>query len=177
MKTHKILSIVMLRPVYSGITRSIPWQPIDSHGIRYDVIKWKHLPSYWPFMRPVTRSCDVFLDVGLYTRLSKQLRYWWFERSWRSLWHHCNGLCRIDVFLSSTKYFIFLSNLNYEERSASNQFGKFWILDGIMETSMAVMLINWNNVHSMPTLKETKTSEFEISVFPFTIKAIDPYSF
>ena len=42
-----------------------------------DVIKWKHFPRYWPFVRwiprtPVTRNFDVFFDLSLNKRLSKQ---------------------------------------------------------------------------------------------------------
>ena len=46
-----------------------------------DVIKWKHFPRHWPFVweRPVTRSFDVFFDLRLNKRLSKQSRGWWFE--------------------------------------------------------------------------------------------------
>ena len=55
-----------------------------------DVIKWKHFPRYWPFVRgtqrsrwspaqrPVTRSFDVFFDLRSNKRLSKQWRGWWF---------------------------------------------------------------------------------------------------
>ena len=65
-----------------------------------DVIKWKHFPRYWPFVRvinrsrtkPVTRSFDVFFDLRLNKRLSKQSRGWWFETPSRSLWRHCNEL-------------------------------------------------------------------------------------
>ena len=51
-----------------------------------DVIKWKHFPRYWPFVwgihrslvnppqRPVTRSFDVFFDLRLDKRQSKQSR-------------------------------------------------------------------------------------------------------
>ena len=44
-----------------------------------DVIKWKHLPCYWPFVpvtgefpsqRPVTQSFDVFFDLQLNKRLN-----------------------------------------------------------------------------------------------------------
>ena len=52
----------------------------------------------FPSQRPVTRSFDVFLDLGLYQHLSKQWRCRWFERPRRSLWRHCNGcpgLCAI----------------------------------------------------------------------------------
>ena len=44
--------------------------------------------------RPVMRSFDVFFDLCLNKRLSKQLWGWWFEKPPCSLWHHCNGkLC------------------------------------------------------------------------------------
>ena len=38
--------------------------------------------------RPVTRSFDVFRDLHLNERLSKQLWDWWFDTSSRPLWHH-----------------------------------------------------------------------------------------
>ena len=41
--------------------------------------------------RPVTRSFDVFFDLRLNKRLSKQWQGWWFEMPSRPLWHHCNG--------------------------------------------------------------------------------------
>ena len=69
-----------------------------------DVIKWKHFPRYWPFVRgihrspvnfptqrPVTRRSDVFFDLRLYKRLNKQSRGWWFEAPSLSLWRHCNA--------------------------------------------------------------------------------------
>ena len=72
-----------------------------NHPIHDDVIKWKHFPCYWPFVRgihrrqrPVTRSFDVFFDLRLNLQLSKQLRRWWFETLPRSLWHHCNEFHR-----------------------------------------------------------------------------------
>ena len=41
--------------------------------------------------RPVTLSFDVFFDVRLNKRLSKQPWGWWFDTSLRSLWRHSNG--------------------------------------------------------------------------------------
>ena len=52
--------------------------------IHDDVIKWKH----WP----VTRSFDVFFDLRLNKRLSKQSWDWWFETLSLSLWRHRNVL-------------------------------------------------------------------------------------
>ena len=68
-----------------------------------DVIKWKHFPRHWPFVRgihrsgefptqrPVTRSFDVFFDLRLNKRLSKQPWGWWFETPSFPLWRQCNG--------------------------------------------------------------------------------------
>ena len=67
-----------------------------------DVIKWKHFPRYWPFFagnspvtgefpaqRPVTLSFDVFFDLRLNKRWSKQCRGWWFEAPSCPWWRHC----------------------------------------------------------------------------------------
>ena len=62
------------------------------------VVKWKHFPRYWPFVRgihrstqrPVARSFDVFFDLRLNKRLSKQSWSWWFETLSHPLWRHCN---------------------------------------------------------------------------------------
>ena len=43
-----------------------------------------------PAQRPVTRSFDVFFDLRLNKRISKQSRRWWFETPSCSLWCHCN---------------------------------------------------------------------------------------
>ena len=51
-----------------------------------DVIKWKHYPRYWPFVRGIHWS-------ELNKRLSKQSWGWWFETPSHSLWRHCNAAC------------------------------------------------------------------------------------
>ena len=48
------------------------------------------VPGEFPAQRPVTRSFDVFFDLRLNKRLSKQSWGWWFETLSRSLWRHCN---------------------------------------------------------------------------------------
>ena len=88
-------------------------QAIDSvHPIRY--AWWRHqMETYsvvldlcagnspvtgeFPARRPVTRSFDVFFDLRLNTRLSKQSWGWWFERLLRSSWRHCN--CYLTLYL------------------------------------------------------------------------------
>ena len=44
----------------------------------------------FPAQRPVTRSFDVFFDLRLNKRLSKQLWCWWFETPSYPLWRHSN---------------------------------------------------------------------------------------
>ena len=47
-------------------------------------------PGEFPTQRPVTWSFDVFFDLRLNTRLSKQPWGWWFETPSWSLWRQCN---------------------------------------------------------------------------------------
>ena len=49
------------------------------------------LTGEFPAQRPVTRSFDVFFDLRLNKRLSKQSWGWWFETPSRSLWRQSNG--------------------------------------------------------------------------------------
>ena len=44
----------------------------------------------FPAQRPITQSFDVFCDLHLYKRLSKQSWGWWFETPSCPLWRHCN---------------------------------------------------------------------------------------
>ena len=47
--------------------------------------------------RPVvTRSFDVFFDLRLNKRLSKQWWCWWFETQSRPSWRQCNDLSVVD---------------------------------------------------------------------------------
>ena len=85
----------------NGIEAYTPWSKIGIFPCSYhrdDVINWKHFLRYWPFVRrihrsqrPVTRSFDVFFDLRLNKRLSKQSWGWWFETPSHPLWRHCNG--------------------------------------------------------------------------------------
>ena len=51
---------------------------------------WKSpVPGEFPTQRPVTRSFDVFFDLGLNKQLSKQSRRWWLETQSRLLCCHC----------------------------------------------------------------------------------------
>ena len=73
------------------------WSNPEVHD---DVIKWKHFPRNWPFVRgihrsrwiPHTKASDAELWCFLWCapeyRLSKQPWGWWFETLSWSLWRH-----------------------------------------------------------------------------------------
>ena len=75
------------------------WQV--SYSTHDDVIKWKHFPRYWPFVRGIHRTpvnsphkgqwlgdLRGFFYLRLNKRLNKQCWGWWFEM--HRLWRHCN---------------------------------------------------------------------------------------
>ena len=55
------------------------------------------VPGEFPTQRPVTRGgFDVFFDLRLNKRLSKQWWGWWFETLSRPLWRQCNVQCMFE---------------------------------------------------------------------------------
>ena len=89
---------------YPGIMRYSRNYLVNGSSVLHDdVMKWKHFPRYWPFVRefpgsgeipaqrPVTWGFNVFFDLRLNKRLSKHWWGWWFETSSRPLWCHCNA--------------------------------------------------------------------------------------
>ena len=89
------------------------WELLSRHfglgiiGAHDDVMKWKHFPRYWPFLRGIhrihrspmnypqkgqSRRAFVFSLICVWKKkLSKQSGGWWFETLSRPLWCHCNG--------------------------------------------------------------------------------------
>ena len=55
------------------------------------------VPGEFPTQRPVTRSFDVYFDLRLNKRLSKQSWGWWFETQSRPLWRHRNVSRNMDI--------------------------------------------------------------------------------
>ena len=79
------------------------WEPSQcrNYDIHDYVIKWKHFPRYWPFVRRILwwlvnsphngqwRGALMFsLIYALNKRLCKQSWGWWFETPSPSLWRH-----------------------------------------------------------------------------------------
>ena len=57
------------------------------------------VPGEFPAQRPVTWSFDVFFDLRLNKRLSKQSWSWWFETLSSSLWRHHNEKKNPNIIL------------------------------------------------------------------------------
>ena len=66
-------------------------------------------PRWIPAQRPVTRSFDVFFDLHLNKRLSKQWWGWWFETPSCPLWRHRNILSVGFTHIAATDAIIELS--------------------------------------------------------------------
>ena len=66
------------------------------------------VPGEFPAQRAVTRSFDVFFDLRLNKRLSKQSWGWWFETLPRPLWLHCNIL---SAFSKQSARWIFIPKI------------------------------------------------------------------
>ena len=87
-----------------GLTNQI--MMTSSNGNIFHVTGHLCGPRWIPAQGPVTRSFDVFLDLRLNKRLSKQSSGWWFETLSCSLWRHCNVLehfenkCHMNVCVS-----------------------------------------------------------------------------
>ena len=54
------------------------------------------VPGEFHAQRQVTRRIDVFFDLRLNKRLSKQSWGWWFDTLSRPLWRHCNESLKYD---------------------------------------------------------------------------------
>ena len=70
------------------VTRKVlPWW-------RHQMEAFSALPvtGEFPSQRPVTRCFDVFFDLCLNKRLSKQSWVWWFETLSHPLWRNCNAV-------------------------------------------------------------------------------------
>ena len=100
MWTH--ISCGVIHRMFTGLTPLLSAN-VKTGKFHDDVIKWKHLPRYWPFVWGIHR-CPVnsrhkgqwrgalmfSLLCFWYKRSSKHLWGWWFETLSRSFWRHCN---------------------------------------------------------------------------------------
>ena len=64
------------------------------------------VPGEFAAQRPETRSFDVFFDLRLNKRSSKQSWGWWFEKPSRPLWRHRNFETACRIIANSTLHVI-----------------------------------------------------------------------
>ena len=69
---------------------------------------------WFPSQRPVARSFDVFSDLRLNKRLSKQSRRQWFEIPSRLLWRHYNAS---HYFLNQMLWIFIVCSLDIEGKN------------------------------------------------------------
>ena len=89
------LSIVLFVPLVSNLThpRLYPWwrHQIETYSVLLAICAESSPVSVeFPAQRPVTRSFNIFFDLRLYKRLSKQSWGWPFETLSCPLWRQCN---------------------------------------------------------------------------------------
>ena len=75
----------------------------------------------FPSQRTVTRSFDVFFDLRLNKRLSKQSWGWWFETPSCPSWRHCNVHFCLAIKFSSSVWWITTRSSFYWQRLAHGQ--------------------------------------------------------
>ena len=68
----------------------------------------------FPAQRPVTRSLDVFFDLRLNKRLSKQSWGWWFETPSHSFWRHCNDTLWDVLYIKAFSTLLAVSKRNWD---------------------------------------------------------------
>ena len=98
---------IIINLLYISYNARVPYPTMQHFVTEHDeVIKWKRFPHYWPFVsgefpvqRPVMWSFDVFFDLPLNKRLSKQSWGWWFETPSRPLWRYRNECADVCTFL------------------------------------------------------------------------------
>ena len=108
-KWEKSQSILMLQEYYSAHKGMIYFfwlndMMTSSNGNIFRVTGplCGELTGEFRSQRPVTQSFDVFFDLRLNTRLSKQSWGSWFETPSRPLWRQCKDLTAVGHMLTQT---------------------------------------------------------------------------
>ena len=90
-ETGLILIRVYNHSPFPFIFTNIMMTPSNGNVFRFTGPLWGEStgPRWFPLTRPVTRNSDVFFDLCLNKRLSKQSRRRLFGTPSQSLWRHC----------------------------------------------------------------------------------------
>ena len=109
----------------------------------------------FPAQRPVTRSFDVFFDLPLSQKLSKQSRHWWFETPSRSLWRHCNdwvycGMIPISlsIWYPYPSRLIRLDNISITKQNTAIPCASFMKCTVTLVIATFCTCVGWVAIHS-----------------------------
>ena len=126
----------------------------------------------FPAQRPVTRSFEVFFDLRLNKRLSKQSWGWWFEMSSCPLWCHCNDVSNYTQRGRVSCCFAIKGGLTHWGRVIHICVNKLTIIgsdngllpgqcQAIIWTNAAIFLIQTSGTNFSEILSEIHTSLFK----------------
>ena len=103
--------------------------------------------------KPVTRSFDVYFDLRLNKRLSKQSWEWWFETPSRSLWRHCNERSTMVSELDMKPYLVRQScvtnDLGSSPQPSGFALGLWWASQVVGDTTMTSILVSIPIIYEM----------------------------
>ena len=116
----------------------------------------------FPAQRPVTRSSDVFFELCLNKRLSKQSWDWWFETPSCSLWRHRNVVWHMGTALSSLTYLPLAPHICVSER------GHHWFGQWLVTCTASSHYLNhcWNIIN-WPIRNKLQWNLIGFHTFPF----------
>ena len=134
---------------------------------------WGNSPvtGEFPPQRPVTRNFDVFFDLRLNTRLSKQSWGWWFETPSRPSWRQCNGFETwshqsesSSLWRHRIETFSALLALCQGNLPVTTEFPSQWDSNADLWCSFVVILNKLLNKHSIDRYFETSWQTFDVAV-------------
>ena len=107
----------------------------------------------FPLQRPVTRSFDVFANLSLNKRLSKQSWCWWFETPWPPLWLQSNGPVIQVSYLPVAEVLNFKTFVQFNNVLHNAWVG--WVLSNPCKYHFCnscgnLVLIKWSNSKLLP---------------------------
>ena len=94
----------------------------------------------FPSQRPVTRSFDVFFDLHLNKRLSKQSRRQWFETQTHSLRRHCNAMNQ--WWSRSLTHMVSLATITYYPKYCTSVLLHPYTNE-IWDTKCVILVVHW----------------------------------
>ena len=131
-------------------------------------------PGEFPTQRPVTRSFDVYFDLPLNKRLSKQPWGWWFETLSWSLWRQCNVLTNFTTVMTSWHENAFrISGFLRGESRLTGGFPSQRANDTEILTFSLLIIRTWCSTNSLRFEKSSHSSEFTVMSLSFYSKPYD----